>query len=220
MVRYANNAFRLKTLLQGEWKSEKVFLYCREAHPRTQEEYKNFPLLGLLIANKELALDDVGSFLEEFGLQRHQKPLVAKYMKELKYSTVQDICRPILTADKFEEPSLVRGLIASFLKFRQMEQWPILVARILSLSLPDNEADLIRVSKKVTDHNLFEVIQKQIKEYTGILLPGLEVHDLEEALSSVFYNRITQTINGASANDPYDSVISVFDLQNWPSGKF
>ncbi|MEI7527011.1 MAG: hypothetical protein WCJ95_21865, partial [Mariniphaga sp.] len=170
VVKFANNAFTLKTQLNGEWKDEKIFLYFNQPHPRTQEEYKNFPLLGLLIANKELALDDVGSFMEDFGLQRHQKGLVAKYMKELKYVAVQDVCRPILTAARFEEPTLIRGLVSGFLKFKQMESWPVVVGRILSLILPDQEADLVRLDKKVNDHRLFDIIQRQVKETTGVII--------------------------------------------------
>jgi len=205
IVRYENNAFRLKTLLKGEWKADKVFLYFRQKHPRTQDEYKNFPLLGQLVANKELALDDAGSFLEEFGLQRHQKPLVAKYMKELKYSSVQEVCRPVLTAAKFEEHALIKGLIAYFLKFKQMESWPVIIGRILTLALADNESELIRVGNKIITYNLFEVIQKQIKEFTGIIIKSLDTDELNIALRSIFYNRITQTISVASPNDPYKS---------------
>lgn len=203
IVKFANNAFTLKTLLHGEWKDEKVFLYFNQARPHTQEDYRNFPLLGLLIANKELALDDIGIFLEEYGLQRHQKALVAKYMKELKYATVQEVCRSVLTADRFEEPALTRGLISSFLKFKQMENWPILVGKILSLILPDQVNELARFDKKISDNGLFEIIQRQIKETTGVIIKSLTEDELANALSSVFYNRITQTITSVSANDPY-----------------
>lgn len=206
VVKYDNNAFTLKTLFHGAWKDDKVFLYFNQPHPRTQEEYRNFPLLGLLIANKELALDDVGGFMEEFGLQRHQKGLVAKYMKELKYATVQEICRPVLTAAKFEEPALIRGLVSGFLKFKQMENWPILVGRILSLILPDEEAELSRFDKKVTVNDLFDVIQYQVKETTGVIIGSLADEELAKALSSVFYNRITQTIPSAVNSDPYKSL--------------
>ncbi len=205
VVRYENNAFRLKTLFQGEWNSDKVFLYFRQEHPRTQEDYRKFPLLGLLVSNKVLVLDDVGTFIEDFGLQRHQKSLVSKYKKELKYSAVQEVCRPILTAEKFEESALIRGLMAYFLKFKQMESWCLIIGRILSLALTDNGSELIRVGKKIADYNLFEVIQKQIKEFTGIIIKSLDADELKVALSSIFYNRITQTINVISQNDPYKS---------------
>ena len=64
-------------------KDQKVVLYIPMAHPNNQDAYHNFPLMGLLLANKELQLDNVGGFMEDYGLQRHQKALVSKYMKEL-----------------------------------------------------------------------------------------------------------------------------------------
>ena len=203
VIKFVNNAFALKTQLHGELKDEKVFLYLNQPHPRTQQELRNFPLLGLLIANKELALDDVGAFMEDFGLQRHQKGLVSKYMKELKYATVQEVCRPILSAARFEEPALIRGLVSVFLKFKQMESWPVIVGRILSLILPDQESELSRFDKKVSDNGIFDILQKQVKETTGVAIGGLTEDELAKALSSVFYNRITHTITSASSNDPY-----------------
>jgi hypothetical protein len=86
---YNEAVFSLKYKLLNDLAGEKVLLYLPMSHPNTQEEYHQFPLLGLLLANKELKLDNVGEFMEKFGLQRHQKNLVTKYMKELKYTGVQ-----------------------------------------------------------------------------------------------------------------------------------
>jgi len=60
------------------------------------------------------------AFLEEFGLNRSQKNIVKKYIRELQYSSVQKVCSPILTVDKLDELTLQRGLISSFLKFKEI----------------------------------------------------------------------------------------------------
>jgi len=93
---YTDNAFSIKCKLLNELIDSKVLFYLPMAHPNSQDEYHQFPLLGLLLANKELKLDNVGEFMENYGLQRHQKALVTKYMKELKYLGVQMVCEPIL----------------------------------------------------------------------------------------------------------------------------
>ena len=91
-----NNPFSLKCKLIDELRDSKVFLYLPMASPNNQEAYHNFPLMGLLLANKELQLDNLGEFMETFRLQRHQKALVSRYIQELKYSGVQEVCKPIL----------------------------------------------------------------------------------------------------------------------------
>lgn len=63
VVKWNQNDFYLKTQFYGEWSGEKVFLYFPKAAPKSKEEYKTFPLLGLLVANKELSLDNVGEFM-------------------------------------------------------------------------------------------------------------------------------------------------------------
>jgi uncharacterized protein (TIGR02687 family) len=200
---YANNPFSLKCKLVDELKDSKVLLYLPMAHPNTQDGYHKFPLLGLLIANKELQLDNVGGFMEEFGLQRHQKSLVSRYIKELKYSGVQEVCRPILTAANFEEPALQRGLVSAFLKFKQVESWSVLVAKLIALSIEQENKDLARCFKKVQELNFKDEVIKRLHEYTGLSVQHLNQDAVREVGRSVLYNRIMQTMDATKSQDPY-----------------
>ncbi len=201
--RWQNNSFTLKTKLHGDWKMDKVFLYFPQAHPRTTEEYHNFPLLDLLIANKELMLDNVGEFMEEHHLQRHQKSLVNKYMRELKNSTVLEVCRPILNAGNFTEPALIQGVVSAFLKFRQIESWPLLIGKLLTYALPDQHAELAKVEKRMTALDIVDSVREKIRELTGVAIQQVTPEALNEVLRSVLYNKITQSLTAIAANDPY-----------------
>ena len=75
---YENNPFTLKCKLTSELSETKVLLYLPMTQPNTQDAYHSFRLMGLLMANKALQLDDVGGFMEDYALQRHQKSLVSK----------------------------------------------------------------------------------------------------------------------------------------------
>ena len=200
---WQNTPFSLKVKLLGELKDQKVVLYIPMAHPNNQEAYHNFPLMGLLLANKELQLDNVGGFMEDYGLQRHQKALVSKYMKELKYTGVQDVCKPMLNAASFTEPALQKGLVSSFLKFKSIESWPILVAKLVTLSDPKEAATLQKVSKKISDLNFEEEVVRHIQEVTGHSIQKINQESLLQVARSVLYNKLTQTIASAEASDPY-----------------
>lgn len=200
---WQNTPFSLKVKLLGELKDQKVVLYIPMAHPNNQEAYHNFPLMGLLLANKELQLDNVGGFMEDYGLQRHQKALVSKYMKELKYAGVQDVCKPMLNAASFTEPALQKGLVSSFLKFKTIESWPILVAKLVTLSDPKEAATLQKVSKKINDLNFEEEVVRHIQEVTGHSIQKINQESLLQVARSVLYNKLTQTIATAEASDPY-----------------
>ena len=200
---WQNTPFSLKVKLLGELKDQKVVLYIPMAHPNNQDAYHNFPLMGLLLANKELQLDNVGGFMEDYGLQRHQKALVSKYMKELKYTGVQDVCKPILNAASFTEPALQKGLVSSFLKFKSIESWPILVAKLVTLSLPKEAATLQKVSKKISDLNFEEEVVHHIQEVTGHSIQKINQESLLQVARSILYNKLTQTIATAEASDPY-----------------
>src|SRR5687768_16233898 len=86
VVKYNNDPFNLKVKLNNEWASEKIFLYIPLSPPSKQEEYKKFPLMDVLVANKELRLGDVSEFLEQYHLSIDKQSLVTQYMQVLKYN--------------------------------------------------------------------------------------------------------------------------------------
>lgn len=202
---WKNNNFGLKTRLHGDLKSEKVLLYLPMAAPRTMEDYHAFPLLGLLVANKELALDDVGAFLDEFHLLPQHKSLVSKYMRDLRHGSVQEVCRPILTATELEEKKLIQGLLSAFLRFSNIESWSMLLGKMLTLALPAQEDELSRFQKKVEENQLLEVLQNKIHDYFGTQVEDISRDSLLHLLRCTLYNKVTQTLP-PKKGDPYQSL--------------
>lgn len=203
VVQWNNNSFFLKTRLHGDWSEQRVFLYFPHAAPRNREDYLAFPLLGLLAANKELSLDDVGEFMDEYHLPRHQKSLVARYMGELKYSSVQEVIRPILNARDLEEKILIRGLVSAFLRFSNITPWSLLLGKMLTLALPGQEEDFNRFQNKIRENDLLDVLSARFGDYFGVAVKDLSRESLLDLLKRVYYNRITQTIAGVQPADPY-----------------
>lgn len=199
------NNFYLKTRLHGDLRDERVLLYLPVAAPRTNEAYHAFPLLGLLLANKELSLDDVGQFMDDFQLQRHQKNLVSKYMRELKYATVQEVCRPVLNAANFEEKNLVQGLVSAFLRFNSITPWSLLLGKMLALALPYQAEELGRFQNKIEENQLLDLLQQKTYDYFGERLRDLSTNSLLDLLRRVWYNQITQTLPPKSG-DPYKAL--------------
>lgn len=200
---WENNPFTLKCKLIDELSSSKVLLYLPIKQPTTKDDFQHFPLMGLLLANKELQLDNVGAFMEEYHLQRHQKTLVSKYIKELKYAGVQEVCKPVLKASNFEEPALQRALMSSFLNFKTIEPWPILVGKLLTLSIEEDAKILQRVVKKLKDLSFEDVVLRHIREVTGTAIQSIDNSTLLHVAKAVLYNKLTQTIGVSKTTDPY-----------------
>ncbi|PJE46489.1 MAG: BREX-1 system phosphatase PglZ type A [Sediminibacterium sp.] len=202
---YTESVFTIKCKLLNELIDKKVLLYLPMAHPNTQDEYHQFPLLSLLLANKELKLDNVGEFMENYGLHRHQKALVSKYMKELKYTGVQMVCEPILNAYDFEETAIQKGLISSFLKFKNIESWSLIISKLLTLLVTKDETELKRVLSKIAELKLQDIVIQQVSENTSYVMKSLCRDELIQAARCIYYNKITQTISNVSNLDPYVS---------------
>lgn len=200
---WENNPFSLKCKLTDELVDKKVLLYLPLPFPVHKESFQNFPLMGLLLANKELQLDNVGAFMEDYELQRHQKALVTQYMSELKYANVQEVCKPILNAGSFTDQMLQKGLLSAFLKFKNIEPWSIQVAKLITLANYPDQSELQRVINKVTNLNFENEIIRHIKEVTGVAIQTITKESLIQVAQSILYNKLTQTIAVAKSNDPY-----------------
>jgi len=201
-----SNDFYLKSKLHTADPTLRIFLYLPSDPPRTQSEMLDFPLLDLLLTNKELSLEDEGEFIQEFGLQRQHMGLVKKYIKELKYAHVQEVCKPILTAGSFSEPELIRGLLSAFLKLNRIESWPVILGRILMLARPEDDADFKRFYKKLHDNNLQDLLNKTCKDWLATSFGNFDQPRLKRILLKVQYNLITANIPQACQNDRYKAL--------------
>lgn len=201
-VRFENNYFELKIKLNKDWIQEKVFLYLDVPAPKEQEDFKRFPLLDLLVANKELRTDDEAGFMEQYGLQRHQKDLVKKYIYELQYVEVIRVLKPILSPARFKEPELVQGLFSSFLGFSKIEDWELIIGKLLTYTLPDKEIDFNRVRNKVLSLNLVSFLNKRLSHYFKAEIKNFTVEEFATYIQSLKYNAITHNLD-LDSKDPY-----------------
>ena len=202
IVYFANNAFTLKLKFHNEWLNEKVFLYLPCKRPENQEEYLRFPLLDLLVANRELRLDDVGEFMDEFNLKSHHRSLVQNYIGELKYASVQRVIMPVLNAANFEEKALQKALVSSFLRFTKPESTELLLAKILTLGLKGEEAELTRFRKKITENKLQETLDLWAKDFFDEKLGEISEDRLKHLAARLKYNAITAGME-PDEKDPY-----------------
>ena len=200
---WENNPFSLKCKLTDELLDSKVLLYLPIAMPTTKETYQDFPLMGLFLANKELQLDNVGIFMEDYGLQRHQKALVTQYMAELKYAGVVEVCKPILNAGSLNEAALQKALLSAFLKFKNIESWSLSVAKLITLANNPDTTELQRVINKLTNLNFENEVIRHIKEEAGYAIQKINQESLLQVARSILYNKLTQTIPSAIPADPY-----------------
>lgn len=204
-IYWENNPFQLKYKLTRELRDQKIFLYLNIAQPSSQEAYHKFPLMGLLLANKELRLDHVGTFMEEFGLKNHQKSIVSKYIKELKYASVQAVCKPVLTSGNFQEKDLQQGLVSVFLKSKTIQNWSVLVVKLLLLAQEDKTETFKKIQNKLTANQLENLVLDKIAFHTGFSVNEFSHSNLLAAGQSVLYNVITQNLP-KTTKDPYTSL--------------
>jgi uncharacterized protein (TIGR02687 family) len=202
---FASDWFNAKIELNTLAHNEKVFFYLPMESPHTNEDYLNFPLLGLLKANKELRTDDVAGFMEEFRLLTFQQSLVKRYMSELKYSQTQQVLKPYLNATGFDERNVQQGLFCAFLELPKMEDWDTIMVRLLCYSLPNKDKELKRFLKKTVDLGLLDALNKQLRLYFDTYIANAIPSEIIELVKRLKYNSIVQGLVKHDA-DPYKSL--------------
>jgi hypothetical protein len=204
-VSFDNRNFYLKVMLHGEWSSEKVFLYFQQPMPSTQNDYRHFPLLDLLVANKVLYLDNVADFMDQFQLAPNQRSLAKRYIKELTRTPIQKVVAPLLTRTRFEESELVIGLISAFLRFTKIERWETILAKILCLGLPGQEENRDYFFRKIDANILNPFLVQPVRDHFNTTIDELNQQTLIELQNRLKYNLITYTLD-EKPEDPYKNL--------------
>lgn len=202
---FQNDWFNTKLELNALQDNEKVFFYLPMNSPQNQTDYENFPLLGLLKANKELKMDNVADFMEEFHLQPYQVGLVKRYMKELQLNKTQLVLKPYLNAAGFDERNVQQGLFCSFLDLGKIEDWDTIFVRLLSYTLPNKDNDLKRFLKKITEYGLLDTLNKQVRHYFDCTLASADTFEIIDLVKRLKYNSIVQGLVTKEA-DPYKAL--------------
>jgi hypothetical protein len=206
VVRYQRNPFSLKIRLREELSDDKVFIYLPMKRPETHEEYLRFPLLDLLVANRELQTDNVGEFMDEFKLKPHHRWLVQRYIGDLKSEPVRKVAASVLNPSAFEEKPLQRALISAFLRFQKPESTELILARLLTLGLEQEEAELKKIRNKKSINDLISVLDDWAIEYLGEPVKELTVERLSHLAAKLKYNALVSGIEINGKSDPYSTL--------------
>jgi hypothetical protein len=173
--------------------------------PSTQDDYRHFPLLDLLVANKVLYLDNVADFMDQFQLAPNQRSLAKRYIKELTRTPIQKAVAPLLSRNRFEESELVIGLISAFLRFTKIERWETILAKILCLGLPGQEENRDYFFRKIDANILYPFLVQPVRDYFNTTIEELNQQTLIELQNRLKYNLITYTLD-EKPDDPYKNL--------------
>jgi uncharacterized protein (TIGR02687 family) len=203
IVRADKKHFSLKIRLEHELAGKKVLLYFTNPRPRTNEEKKKFILLDILIANKELLLDDVADFMDQFNLLPIQRPIVSRYIKDLKLKKHQKVLTRILNMHDFKEESVVKGLICSHLEFPVMVDPGLCLAKLFTLTLDENSDKLDQFLTKLTNEELQSTIQNWFLQYLALPKGTVSKEVIHSAVRILKYNALTQHLDEVMGADTY-----------------
>ncbi len=212
-----DNYFELKYKLEMEWWGEPVFIYHPFKRP-SNEELKGYPLLDLLIANRELKLDDVSEFLTQYNLPQNQSEIVRRYIKQLRLPTNQRKLSRILEKGQFDEYSLKRGLISINLGFSSVVSKNICMAKCFELAL-----DKVEFEKSVEKLKNLELEEKLLLWFNTLYdtnFTDLTHSHIMEWASKLKYNLIVAPKSTIAKDDSYgrlkmERTIDITRLQNF-----
>lgn len=196
--------FTLKYKLEYELKDKKVLLYFNKSEPNEQE-LEEFPLADLLFANKQLHLDPVMSFIEEYNLPASFRSVIDKYYhNELRHKNRREYLISILSPMAFSEAGLRKGLLCYHLGLKRISDNNIIAAQLFNLALnPDTFEESL---SKIKQLDLNDILIKNLSELFGDVFRGISLVSMKELASRLKYNLIMRTINKALPEDKYNKL--------------
>jgi uncharacterized protein (TIGR02687 family) len=202
IIQASSGLFNLKVRLETELKKEKTFLYFSRQRPNDKEKTK-FILMDLLIANKELHLDDEADFMDEFHLLAHQRSIVHRYIKALKLKKHQKVLAKILNVHDFKENDVIKGLISNHLEFSTIMDPGQCLAKLFTLTLSENSEKLQSFLEKLDYDELRDAVLAWLHQYLDMTGSSLTPELLKSAIRKVKYNALTQHLHDVKGQDPY-----------------
>lgn len=134
-VDFKGDWFTVKYNLDNDWQYDKVILMFHQSSPLEKKSLQaTFPLMDLLVANKEYHSQDYAAFIQQYGLPETDKKMVrfveqnimqlqSDKMQKLFASYYQD---KSITTDKF-----IRGFLSSYMGQQRILDWDVIIVRML-----------------------------------------------------------------------------------------
>ena len=194
--------FTLKYQLETELKNKKVFLYFNRPEPSAQE-LEEFPLVDLLIANKQLHVDPVMAFIEENKLPDYARKAVEKYYQsELRHKGRRDFLASVLSPMEFSEKNLRKGLLCYHLGLKRISDFNIITAQVFVLAL--TQTDFEATIDKLKKLDLLEMLESVLKEVFGDAFKEINFAGVKDLANRFKYNLILRTEARALPEDQYN----------------
>lgn len=196
--------FTLKYQLEYELKDKKVFLYFNKPAP-TDNELEEFPLADLLIANKQLHVDPVMSFIEEYHLPLSSLSAIEKYYAgELRHKNRKDYLADVLRTTSFTDGALRKGLLCYHLGLKRISDFNIIAAQLFILARNPIEFEATMDTIKSLD--LTDLLVKNLTEIFGDNFSNISITTLTDLTCRFKYNLMLRTVNRALPEDQYSKL--------------
>lgn len=192
--------FRLKYRLEYDLNQEKVLLYLPMQKP---DDLSEFLLLDLLVANKELQLDDVDSFIDEYNLKAMHKALVIRYKSELIQKKYENVLSTILNPVHFNKKNLLLAFASAILGFKTKQDSQKLLIKLFVLQYSEKKEKLEKRLKQIQNLEAEQILLDSIKQIFNKIEDSLSIELISELITRLKYNLITYNIEEASEQDNY-----------------
>ncbi|MEX2231636.1 MAG: BREX-1 system phosphatase PglZ type A [Cyclobacteriaceae bacterium] len=201
LIKVEGQFFTLKYRLETELRNKKVFLYFPEQEPN-EKNLESFALADVLVANKQLHVDPVMAFIEEFSLPVAMRSIIEKYYQtDLRLKNRKDYLSSGLTPNSFSESWLKRGLLCYHLNLKRISDYNIITAQVFILALTPSEFEA--ALDKLRKLDLIDFLNKILIDVFGDSFKELNLSAIKELANKLKYNLILATIPNVVAEDQY-----------------
>ena len=205
-VDFKGDWFTMKYNLDNEWQSDKVVLMFHQPSPlQVKSLQASFPLMDVLVANKEYHSQDYAAFIQQNGLPENDKQLVRfveRNIMQLQSDKMQRLFVSYYQDKSITTDIFVRGFISSYMGQQRILDWDTIIVRLLLLgqvSEQQKQKDFyvkLRGSKEVA-----EALKQKLTDIFGVTYDENSEGKITDVVKSLKYNAITQNLVPINADN-------------------
>lgn len=196
-----DNYFWIKYMVESEWKDEKILLY----HPFPQAlglKLNEYPLLGLLLANQVLLIDEIAELMDKYYIPYRHGALLKKHKRFVKAVKYQKQLIPFLSGPSFDEDRFRDAIISILLNEKRTGNKIFNLISVFEI-MNSGEESWEKLRSEIEKQDLGSALLTSIRGLTNMQVEDLSYQSLKTLFLKLKYNAITKNISDTVKNDPY-----------------
>lgn len=202
-IDFKGDWFTTKYKLDTEWANEKIILYFHHPSPLQVKSLQDkFPLLDVLVANREYHHQDYAAYMQQHGLPSNMITFVEKNIQQLQSDRMLRLLQSYYADGSISVDVAVRAFLSSYLSQQRVLDWDNIIMRILFQGRNSERSKQVDFYLKLKAAPMVKnTLDERLKGIFGCTVDLNSEVKVEKLVQILKYNSIVQNLAPVDADN-------------------